>query len=472
MICPNHYTKNTLILFQQISLRPPRAYCTKQPNDLLRKGFAPPEGNSFAAIGQIVYTGCMKLSEDLLWRGLIKDKTFKEVGWLDKPGTFYHGYDASSPSFTVGNLVALLIDKRLMDAGWQAVIVMGGGTSLVGDPGGKTEERQLKSREEIKANIEGIRQQTEKLFSSEKYQLVDNYDWLSELKYLDFLREVGKRFSMTELMQREFVTERMGKQGGGISYAEFSYSLVQGYDYWHLFDKYGVSLQLGGSDQWGNMLSGVSLVRKKESKEVQAMSTPLVIDKTTGVKFGKSEAGAVWLDSKMTSPTAFYQFWMNTGDDDVEEYLKIFTFMTKEEIDNLMASHAKEPGKRQAQMALAEAVTEIVHGIGGGQASSKVSEYLTSQVSISDASAEEMVQIRTEIPTIKAKAGDSLIDILVATRLADSKSDARRLLASRAIYVNNRPVEVELLAAADLEGGRALIRRGKAFKDSALIELE
>lgn len=412
----------------------------------------------------------MKLSEDLAWRGLIKDTTFDKADWLDKPQTFYHGYDASTNSLTIGNLAALLLDRRLIDAGWKAVILMGGGTSLVGDPGGKTEERQLKSREEIKQNIAAVREQVTKLFAGENYSMVDNHDWLADLKYLDFLRVVGKHFSMTELMQREFVTERMGEQGSGISYAEFSYSLVQGYDYWHLFKNHDVVLQIGGSDQWGNMLSGVSLVRKKEGKDVHALSMPLVISKQTGVKFGKSEAGAIWLDPTKTSPTQFYQFWINTDDADVEDYLKIFTFLSRDEIGQVMADHTKDSSKRLAQTRLAKAVTELVHGSGGGDLSEQVTKYLTSQVSIAKASDAELRQIRQEIPSFQTKPGTSLVDILVKTDLAVSKTEARRLLSSGAIYINGQKVDRELLAAADFANGRALVRRGKAYKDSVLIE--
>lgn len=422
----------------------------------------------------------MKLSEDLAWRGLIKDKTFTDNSWLDEPKTFYHGYDASAPSFTVGNLAALLLDKRLMNAGWHPVIVMGGGTSLIGDPGGKTEERQLKSREEIQKNITGIREQVSKLFEGEKFEMVDNHDWLADLKYLDFLREVGKHFSMTELMQREFVTERMGQGGSGISYAEFSYSLVQGYDYWQLYKMHKVVLQIGGSDQWGNMLSGVSLVRKKENAEVHALSMPLVVDKVTGVKFGKSEAGAVWLDPAKTSPTQFHQFWINVDDTDVENYLKVFTLLPKEKIEQAIKAHQDSPDMRLAQKLLAEEVTKLVHGEGESGSATGVSKYLTplrqgsgGQASlISEASDEDLAEIRREIPAVKTAAEGSVIEVLVQSGLASSNTDARRLLGSGAIYVNGQNIDREKFEKADFQNGRLLLRRGKAYKDSALVELE
>lgn len=413
----------------------------------------------------------MKLSEDLTWRGLIKDKTFADVGWLDKPQAFYHGIDASANSMTVGNLAAMILARRLIEAGWQGLLLAGGATSLIGDPGGKTQERELKSRVEIAKNIEAIKGQIKNLFAGKEFTIVDNYDWFKDVLYLDFLREVGKNFSMTELMQREFVVERMGKEGKGISYAEFSYSLVQGYDYWQLYKMHQVALQIGGSDQWGNMLSGVSLIRKKEAQEVHALSMPLVVNKDTGIKFGKSEAGVVWLDPRQTSPTQFYQFWVNTDDADVENYLKIFTFLAKAEIEDLISAHKAEPGARQAQLALAKEVTSLVHK-DHILSPVEITAYLTGNKPLSKADHKTLDAIRQEIPAVKSRPGEAVIDVLVKSGLAASKSEARRLLASKAVYINGQTVETDLLAAADFDHGRALLRRGKAYKDSALIEQE
>ncbi|MGA3150236.1 MAG: tyrosine--tRNA ligase [Candidatus Saccharimonadales bacterium] len=414
----------------------------------------------------------MSLSEDLAWRGLIKDKTFAELAWLDSPKTFYLGIDASSNSLTVGNLAILLLARRLIDGGWKAVLLAGGGTSLVGDPGGKVEERELKPREEIKANIEIIKKQVANLFAGEHFTAADNYDWLSGLKYIDFLRDVGKHFSMTELMQRDFVTERMGAEGSGISYAEFSYSLIQGYDFWHLFKNHGVVMQIGGSDQWGNMLSGVSLIRKKENQEAHAFSMPLVINKTTGRKFGKSEEETVWLDPVKTTPTQLYQFWINTDDADVEDYLKVFTLLPREKIDRAMVQHRADTAKRVAQKLLAEKVTELAHGEEPSKAATGASEYLTGQVSIREATDSDLEELRNEIPAVSTQAGGSIIQALALTKLADSNSDARRLLQNGAVYVNGQSVNRENFEANDFQNGRLLLRRGKAFKDSALIELE
>jgi tyrosyl-tRNA synthetase len=413
----------------------------------------------------------MKLSEDLAWRGLIKDKTFEDIGWLDEPKTFFHGVDASSDSMTIGNLAAMMMARRLLDAGWKAVLLAGGATSLVGDPGGKEEERELQPREVIQKNVEAIKGQIGMLFSGKQFTLVDNYDWFKDVKYLEFLRDIGKHYSMTELMQRVFVTERMGEGGSGISYAEFSYSLIQGYDYLQLYKNHGCVLQIGGSDQWGNMLSGVPLIRKKEGAEAHALSMPLVINKSTGRKFGKSEDGAVWLDPAKTSPTQFYQFWINADDEGVEEYLKVYTLLPKEEIEAVMARQRRAPQDREAQKRLAREVTMLVHGQEAVDFAEKVTEYLTGAKPVSEADGPALDEIRLALPHIKANPGIPVIDALVQTGLAASNSEARRLAQSKAVYADGEQVNKDHLEASDFKNGRLILRRGKAFKDSALVEL-
>ncbi len=413
-----------------------------------------------------------KLSEDLKWRGLIKDKTFSDNSWLDDPKAFYLGIDASSDSMTVGNLAVILLAKRFIDAGWKAVMLAGGATSLVGDPGGKEEERNLKPKEEIQNNVAAVKAQIETILGDSPHETVNNLDWMGEMKYLDFLRDVGKNYSMTELLQRDFVSARIGEGGSGISYAEFSYSLLQGYDFWWLFKNKGVVLQIGASDQWGNMLSGVPLVRKKEGQEVHAMSMPLVVNKVTGKKFGKSEDGAVWLDPAKTSSTQFYQFWVNSSDEDVEEYLKIYTFLSREEIDSLMKEHITDLSKRKAQKVLAEEVTKIVHGTQETGSASGVTKYLTGQASIANASDKEVDEVRQQIKSAPAHPGTKLVQLLVASGLASSNTEARRLVEAGAIYINGEKAAKQTIEIDDFKNGRLLIRRGKAFKDSALIELE
>lgn len=414
----------------------------------------------------------MTLSEELVWRGQIKDKTFSDNAWLDTPRTFYLGLDCSSDSLTIGNLAIFMLAKRLNQAGWKTVLLVGGATSLIGDPGGKDDERQLKSREEIAHNVAGIKQQVQQLFSGADFTLVDNYDWFKDINFLDFLRDVGKHYSMTELTQRDFISERMGEGSSGISYAEFSYTLIQGYDYWHLYKNYGVVLQIGGSDQWGNMLSGVPLIRKKESVEVQALSMPLVIDKSTGKKFGKSEGGAIWLDAGKTSPTQFYQFWINVDDQVIEDYLKIYTELGQPAVEQLLAEHTAKPQARTAQKALALEVTRLIHGPEAASLAQEVTAYLTGQQSVEGASAAALTAIRQELPAVSVNATGSIVETLVSAGLASSNSEARRLVAAKAVSINGNKVTRENFETQDFVNGRLLLRRGKAFKDSALVELD
>lgn len=413
----------------------------------------------------------MTLSEDLQWRGLLKDKTFDDARWLDTPRTFYLGADCSSAdSLTIGNLAIFMVARRLREAGWRTVLLVGGATSLIGDPGGKDEERQLRSREEITANVAGIKAQVQQLFAGQEFELVDNYDWFKDIGYLEFLRDVGKHYSMTELVQRDYIQARMGEGGSGISYAEFSYSLIQGYDYWYLFKKYGVELQIGGSDQWGNMLSGAPLIRKKEGKEVHAFSMPLVINKATGKKFGKSEAGAVWLDPTKTSPTQFYQFWINCDDEGVEEYLKIYTVLSKEEIEIIIARHRQKPSDRVAQTRLAEEVTCLVHGNEATKNAETATGLLTGSVSIEQADEASLQILRDEQPSSSVQIGSSIVEALVKSGLVSSNTEARRLLQDNAISVNGQKVSRDTFEANDFRNGRLLLRKGKKFKDTALVE--
>lgn len=415
----------------------------------------------------------MKLSEDLEWRGLIKDKTFDDIAWLDEPKAFYLGADCTSAdSLTIGNLAVMMLARRLVEAGWKAVMLVGGATSLIGDPGGKQEERELKSREEINRNVAGIKSQVQKLFAEQEFELVDNYDWFKDIGYLEFLREVGKHYSMTELIQRDFIASRMGEHGVGISYAEFSYSLIQGYDYWHLFKSHGVELQIGGSDQWGNLLSGVPLIRKKEAKIAHALSMPLVINKATGRKFGKSEEGAIWLDPVRTTPTQFYQFWINTDDAGIEDYLKVYTFMTKVEIDEVLSRHRANPSQRYAQGVLAETVTALVHGLSDMHIAQTVTDVLVGRTTIGEVTPAALDAMRREIVTVGALNDDSIVSVLVSAGLAESNTEARRLLQGNAIAINGHKANRELFEASDFLNGRLLLRKGKKFKDSALVTLE
>ena len=413
----------------------------------------------------------MSLSQDLNWRGLIKDTTFDKPQWLDKPGTFYWGVDCSSDSLTIGNLAPLLLARRLAEAGWKAVLLVGGATSLIGDPGGKDAERPLLARETVQANVDAIRTQVATLFAGQDFIPADNYEWFKDLNYLEFLRDTGKHFSVSELIQRDFIAERIGEGGSGISYAEFSYSLIQGYDFWQLYKRHNAILQLGGSDQWGNMLSGVALIRKKENADAHALSMPLVVNKATGRKFGKSEAGAIWLDPGKTSPTQFYQFWINCDDADAVDYLKIFTLMPKDKIEDLAKQHQQSPQKRLAQTELAREVTRLVHGEADMMFAETVAEYITGKSPITEAGEAAIKEIRPLIPNLAVQPGFSVMEALVETGLAASNSEARRLLQDKAVYINDEQTTKSHLDASDFKNGRLMLRRGKAFKDSALIEL-
>ena len=306
----------------------------------------------------------MKLSEELKWRGLVKDTTIEDLSVFDggDKWTFYCGFDASAPSQTIGNLAALLAVKTFLRHGHRAVLVAGGATTLIGDPGGKTDERQLQTPETIAANIEVLKQQIDTVLAGHDYELVNNLDWLGQIKILDWLRDVGKKFSMSQLVKRDYIAQRLGAEGSGISYTEFSYSLLQAYDFWHLFKTRGCRLQIGGADQWGNCIAGVELIQKLEQERAEVITLPLVINQATGQKFGKSEAGAVWLDPQMTSPYDFYQFWLNCDDLGLEQYLKSFTEFDQEKIEDLISQQNQNPAGRPGQKALAQSVTSLVHG--------------------------------------------------------------------------------------------------------------
>ena len=401
----------------------------------------------------------MTLSEELTWRGMIKDRTFGDIRWLDTPRTFYLGSDSSSDSLTIGNLAVYMMARLLVDRGWKPVLLLGGATSLIGDPGGKDEERQLKSYDEIAHNVAGTQAQVERLFAGNSFVTVNNYDWFKDLGYLEFLRDVGKHYSMTELLQRDFIAARLGEGGTGISYAEFSYSLIQGYDYWWLYKHHGVELQIGGSDQWGNMLSGAPLIRKKEGKEVHCLSMPLIINKTTGKKFGKSEAGAIWLDEAKTSVYQFYQFWLNVEDDDVGEFFRRYTLLDRDAIAEVMTTFEADRAARLAQKTLAYEVTKLVHGVEKADAVVKATDVLFGRGDFNQLSSADIDILKAELPVVQIRTDDSLTSAVVSAGLASSNSEASRLAKSGAITVNGEKV----LEPGDnpFKKGDNLLRKGK-----------
>ncbi len=415
----------------------------------------------------------MTLSEELTWRGLVNQTTFKDLSALDDaPLTFYWGVDPSADSMTVGNLAAGMMVKCLIKHGHKAVLLIGGATGLIGDPDGKSSERSLLTPDEIATNKRAITGQYRQIFGEHNFETVDNYDWFKSLAYLDFLRDTGKHVPTRQMLARDFVQKRLSEHGAGISYAEFSYVLIQAYDFLYLYENHNVTLQVCGSDQWGNSIAGVDLIRRKTGKEAHVYSVPLVVNQATGKKFGKSEEGAIWLDPAKTTPTQFYQFWINTDDADVERYLKVFSELDKEAIDQIMADQAQDAGKRQAQKSLAEAVTALVHGQNETTVATQVTDYLTGQTDIGTGADNVVLpSLRQEIASIKASATGSIVDALTAAGLAGSNTEARRLIHANAISINGQKVKRENFQDADFNNGRLLLRRGKAYKDSALVEL-
>lgn len=414
----------------------------------------------------------MTLSQELQWRGLVNQTTFDPLSELDaQPRAFYLGVDPSADSMTIGNLAAIMMVKRFVKHGHKAYLLVGGATGMIGDPDGKAQERNLLSLEQISANKRAIAAQYKQLFGDLEFTLVDNYDWFKSMHYLEFLRTVGKHVPMRQMLSREFVQSRLGEGGNGISYAEFSYVLIQAYDFLYLNQQHGVSLQLCGSDQWGNSIAGVDLIRRLTGSEAHVYSMPLIVNKSTGKKFGKTEAGAVWLDAAKTSPTQFYQFWINADDEGVEDYLKVYTELDRPEIESIIARHRDRPEQRYAQQRLAQAVTTLVHGEQPMRLAETVTAYITGQSAIGDADSQVLREIRKELPTVQVAAGSQIADSLVLAGLAASKTEGRRLLATNAVALNGHKVDRETYAPADFQSGRLLLRRGKAFKDTALVEL-
>lgn len=404
------------------------------------------------------YTTNMTLSEELQWRGFVHQTTLPDLRALDnQKWTFYHGFDASADSQTVGNLAAMMLDRVFLRHGHKAIMLAGGATSLIGDPGGKDKERPLQDEKTIAHNIDRAEDQLKKILDGYKFKMVNNIDWLKEVKLLPFLRDVGKSFSMNSLVQRDFIAQRLNDTNTGISYTEFSYTLLQGYDFLHLYDHMGCTLQLGGSDQWGNCLSGVELIRRLRGGEAHVITLPLVVNKTTGKKFGKSEEGAIWLDENKTSVFAFYQFWLNVDDEGVETYLKIFTELDQPTINLVMAEFNANRALRMAQRVLAYEVTKLVHGQKRADEAVTITKVLFGEANFLELSKDDMQVLKKELPVVKAE-GD-MAQILVAAGLASSKAEARNFLQSGAVSVNDQkagPDNLDLFVK-----GNNLLRRGK-----------
>ncbi len=407
----------------------------------------------------------MTLSEELKWRGFVNQTTLKSISELDKEKrAFYFGVDPSADSMQIGNLASAMMVRHFIDHGHKAVLLVGGATGMIGDPDGKAQERDLLTLEQIAQNKAAIAEQYKRVFSGQKIDIVDNYDWFKGLGYLEFLREIGKHVPMRQMLGREFVQSRLGEEGAGISYAEFSYSLIQGYDFLHLYREKGVTLQLCGADQWGNSIAGVDLIRRVENGEAHIWSAPLVINKATGIKFGKTEGGAVWLSEDKTSVYKFYQFWLNVDDEGVEDYIKIYTLLDKSEVEAVMKEFKENPGTRAAQKTLAFEVTKLVHGKDRAESVKRVSETLFGGGDYAKLTAADLGILEKELPYVEAVKGKtSLIEVLVSAGLAASNGEARRFLQDSAVYINGSQFSSEKITFDDVDDihGRAIIRRGK-----------
>ena len=404
----------------------------------------------------------MKLSEELIYRGFKAETTIDNPEDLDNRESkkFYWGADPSADSLTIGNLAALMMCACFVRHGYEPYLLVGGATGQIGDPK-ENDERELKSLDEVEHNKNCIKKQIERVVDAENVKMVDNLDWFRNMKYLDFLREVGKVFSMTQLLDRQFVQNRIGEGGGGISYAEFSYTLIQGYDFLHLYREHGVSLQLCGADQYGNCTSGIHLIRRLENGNADVWSTPLIIDPVTGKKFGKSEGNAVWLaaadngSGNYTSIFDFYQFWLNQSDEAVEYLIKIYTLYSKEEIESILEQHRMAPEKRIAQKALARGATEVVHGVKNAEAIENLTAVLFDRnTNFADFSEDEIIEFANYLPTIGK--GVMLVDALVSSGLASSKKKAREFLTQGAITVSGVKMQddIELMQTAIIKKGK------------------
>ena len=407
------------------------------------------------------------LWDELQWRGLVHVSTDADdlkALLSGNPITYYCGFDPTAPSLHLGNLVQLLLMRRLQLAGHKPLGLVGGSTGLVGDPR-PTAERVLNDRETVAEWVTYLQAQIERFLSPEGHnalRIVNNLDWTAPLSAIDFLRDIGKFFRVGTMLKKDAVSARLNSEAG-ISYTEFSYQVLQGLDYLELYRSFGCVLQTGGSDQWGNLTSGIDLIHRAEGATVHALGTPLITN-ADGTKFGKSEGNAVWLDAHLTSPYAFYQFWVNTDDADVIDRLKVFTFLTRAEIEGYERQVAEEPFKRAAQKRLALEVTSLVHGSPAAQGAIDASAALFGQGDLSALDEPSLAGAIAELPQAEATAGASIAQLLVDTGLCKSLSDARRAIAQGGVTVNNETVATEdavLDANALLHGRFAVLRRGK-----------
>ena len=415
----------------------------------------------------------MNAYSELEWRGLVHQSTDPELGKLLAEDRFvvYCGFDPTADSLHLGGLIQLLNLRRLQLAGHRPIAVMGGGTGLIGDPSGKESERALMSEEALEANIASISKQVERIIDltpgPSQALIVNNADWLKPLALTDFLRDIGKHFSVNAMIARDSVRDRLEIREQGISFTEFTYMLLQSYDFLHLFDTYGCRLQIGGSDQWGNITYGIELIRKTRGERAYGITSPL-IKGLSGAKMGKSVGGNIWLDPVKTSPYRFYQHWINAGDSDVIRFLKFFTFLGRQRIEELEAIHKESPGKRVAHQVLAFEVTSLVHGPEEADRAEKASRALFGS-QIAELDEQTLLDVLSDVPSSAMprtilKPGRPLVALLVETGLAESRGSARSFIEGGGVYINNeRDTDVDRrISGGDLLLGRYLVlRRGK-----------
>ncbi|MEI6295431.1 MAG: tyrosine--tRNA ligase [Actinomycetes bacterium] len=419
------------------------------------------------------------LIADLEWRGLIAQTTDRDalLKQLDGGSTaFYIGFDPTAPSLHLGNLVVLLVMRRFQLAGHKPLPLVGGATGLVGDPSGRNEERSLNEADVVEQWVGRIRTQLSKFLDFESSAnaavMTNNLDWTKPVSALDFLRDIGKHFSVNQMLSKDSVSSRL--EGGGISYTEFSYQVLQAFDFLELYRRYDCTLQLGGSDQWGNIVAGLDLIRKVEGATAHCLTIPLLM-KSDGTKFGKTAGGSVWLDPEMTSPYAFYQFWLNSDDADVPKYLKVFSFKNHAEISELIASHEANAGLREAHRALARELTTLVHGAGECEAAERAAKALFGQGELAELDEKTLASALSQLPKTTITAGSAFptwVDLLAATGVVDSKSAARRIVKEGGAYLNNAKVTAEDFTPTHenlLFGRFLLLRKGK--RDLAAVEV-
>ncbi len=416
----------------------------------------------------------INLGEELRERGLLYQSSPEDISEIfndSEKRTTYLGVDPTADSIHVGNLVTYIVAEHLKQAGHEVILLVGGATGLIGDPSGKDTEREFSDVDDVKKMANNLHNQLGNIKRLSKMDMVNNYDWFKDMPVLEFLRDVGKHFTVNSLIKKESVSRRL-KSESGISFTEFSYALIQGYDYYHLNKEKGCDLQIGGSDQWGNIVSGIDLIRKKTGKTVYGFTIPLIVDKLTGKKFGKSEGNAVWLDPEKTSYYDFYQFWIHTDDSAVMDYLKAFTFLSMSEITLIEKELKEDAGSRKAQKKLAYEVTKFVHGDEIAFDAEKVSELIFSNTSLDELNDTDKDLVKKYATSIKVSNNSNIVDLLVDNGLTSSKREARELIQNKAIRVDGVVVDDQDkdIKANDFSSPIIMICIGKKNKVIVIFE--